>query len=441
MSKKILFATFGSLGDLHPYIALALELKRRGHQPVIASFALYREAVQAEGIAFAPMRPDIERFGDKAAIVRRLFSSNSGAAFMVRDMFMPHIRDSYADLNAAAADCDLIVTHPVGFAGPLVAQKRGLPWVSSILAPMSLMSCSDPPLIGPAPWLQPVRKWGAAPYRAAFGLVKFIGRQWEKPYHALRAELALPPAPAAQFEGQYSPHCNLALFSPLLATPQADWPRNTVLCGFPRYDGKPADAGETTRLQQFLQAGDAPLVFGLGSSAVLVAGDFWRHAIAAAQLLGRRAILLTGVPPQQLAEPLGALPPTVQAYEYLPYSTVFPHAAVVIHQAGIGTLAQAMAAGRPQLIVPVAFDQPDNAARAVALGIARSVPFKKVTPQRLAAELRPLLGERAYAARATEIAAAIARENPLATACDLMEAQASSQLSLQLSSPSNQTQS
>ncbi len=419
MNKKILFATFGSLGDLHPYIALALELKRRGHRPVIASFATYRDAVKAEGIAFAAMRPDIDQFGDKVAIVQRLVSSHSGAAYMVRDMFMPHIRDSYADLYAATADCDLIVTHPVGYAGPLVAQKRGLPWVSSILAPLSLMSCIDPPLIGPAPWMKPVRKLGVLPYRVVFGLAKWVCRQWEKPLHALREELALPRAPAAQFEGQYSPHCNLALFSPLLATPQADWPANTVMCGFPRYDGKPAAPEDAARLQYFLQSGDAPLVFGLGSSAVMVAGDFWRHAIAAAQMLGRRAILLTGVPSQ----PLGALPPTVQAFEYLPYSAVFPHAAAVIHPAGIGTLAQAMTAGRPQLIVPVAFDQPDNAARAVALGIARSLPFKTVTPQRLAGELQPLLSAHSYAVRAAAVAATIAREHPLATACDLIQAQ------------------
>ena len=424
--KRILFATFGSLGDLHPYIALALELTRRGHQPVIASFGMHRAAVETAGIAFAALRPDLAQFGDNTAIVQRLFADHSGAAYLVKEMFMPHVRDSYHDLNRAAEGCDLVVSHPLTFAAPLVAQKRGLPWASTVLAPMSLLSCIAPPLIGPAPWMQSVRALGVTPYRLMFGLAKIIGKRWEKPLHDLRVELNLPPSPPVQFEGQYSPHLNLALFSPLLAAPQADWPAHTVMSGFPRYDGKPADAALQTALQGFLDAGDAPLVFGLGSSAVMVAGDFWWHAIAAAQALSRRAILLTGMPPEQLGPLLPSFPPSfppsIRVFEYLPYSTVFPHAAAVIHQAGIGTLAQALAAGRPQLIVPVAFDQPDNAQRAAALGVARVLPFKKVTAKTLTDELRVLLNQPAYARRAQAVATALAGETPLDTACDQLEA-------------------
>ncbi len=422
MPARILFATFGSLGDLHPYIALALELKRRGHAPLIASFSLYRDAVESAGIAFAPMRPDIDRFGGHADIVRRLFFSRDGPAYLVKEMFMPHVRESYEDLHHAAQDCDLVVTHPIGFAGPLVAKMRGLPWVSSILSPMSLMSCIDPPLIGPALWMKSLRRLGVAPYRMAFNLARHIGRRWEAPLHALRAELGLPPSPPVQFEGQFSPQRNLALFSPLLATPQADWPANTVMCGFPRYDGKPAAPGDEARLRAFLEAGEPPIAFGLGSSAVLIAGDFWQHAIAAAQALNRRAILLTGVLTGASPALPSPLPPSIVAFEYLPYSSVFPHTAAVVHQAGIGTFAQALVAGRPQLIVPVAFDQPDNAERAQKLGLARTLPFRSVTPARLTRELDALLREPLYAKHAASAAASIAREDASRTACELIEA-------------------
>ncbi len=418
MSQRILFATYGSLGDLHPYIALALALKQRGHQPVIASFGIHRAAVEAEGIAFTALRPEIEQFGGVSDVVRRLFLSHDGPAYMVKKIFMPHIRASYEDLDSAAAHCDLIVTHPLSFAGPLIAQKRGLPWVSSILSPMSLMSCIEPPLIGPAPWMKSLRKLGVTPYRMVFNLARTIGRRWEQPLHALRAELNLPPAPPAQFEGQFSPLLNLALFSPLLATPQIDWPVNTVLCGFPHYDGAKATPELLARLQRFLDAGEPPLVFGLGSSAVMIAGDFWHHAISAAQTLGRRAILLTGATPS-LPE---NLPPTIAAFEYLPYSAVFPHACAVIHQAGIGTFAQALAAGRPQLIVPVAFDQPDNAERAAKLGVARALPFRKVTPARLSGELKQLLGDNRYACNASEVAAKIRQEDAMLIVCERLEA-------------------
>ena len=158
-------------------------------------------------------------------------------------------------------------------------------------------------------------------------------------------------------------------------------------------------------------------MFALGSSAVLIAGDFWRHAAAAAAALGKRAILLTGMPPSQLP----ALPNGVIAFQYLPYSQVFPRAAAVVHQAGIGTLAQALAAGRPQLIVPVAFDQPDNARRAQNLGAARVLPFKQVTTQALTTQLRRLLQDSRHADRAGELAGVLVAENGPRRAVDEIE--------------------
>ncbi len=417
-SKHIVFATFGSLGDLHPYIAIALELKRRGHRPLIATFDGLREAVGAAGIEFTAMRPGMDELGDRLAVMQRLLEPWRGPEYLVRGMFMPRVRESYDDLLRAAGGADLLITHPLAFAGPLIAEQRGMRWVSTLLSPLSLFSAIDPPLFAAAPWLQYVRKFGVAPYRLMFGLARLKVRQWEKPLYRLRAELGLPPARGiAQLEGQYSPLLNLALFSRVLASPQADWPEQTVLCGFPRYDSPPADAGTQAELDAFFAAGDPPIVFGLGSSAVLIAGDFWHEAIEAAQRLKRRAILLTGAPP----ESLGAVPPTVKVFQYLPYSAVFPRTAAVVHSGGIGTLAQALAAGRPQLIVPVAFDQPDNARRAAQLGVALTVPFKKATADAMTEALEMLLASPDYAARARAIGEQVGREDGARNACDELE--------------------
>jgi UDP:flavonoid glycosyltransferase YjiC (YdhE family) len=414
---RVVFATFGSLGDLHPYIALARGLARRGHEPVIATFEAFRYAVEEAGVAFAAMRPSMDGFGDRAAVMRRLVDPWRGPEVLVREMFMPHVRESYADLERAAAGADLLVNHPLVFAGPLLAEKRGLPWASTVLAPLSLFSALDPPVFPGAPWLRSVRALGPGAYRLVFRIPRLMMRRWEAPLYALRRDLGLPsPGPLAQMEGQYSPALNLALFSGVLAGPQPDWPPNTVICGFPRYDGPPPDPATQATLNAFLAAGEPPLVFALGSSAVLVADDFWRHAIAAARLLGRRALLVTGAPPEEL----GALPPSVGVFRYLPYSSVFPRACAIVHPGGIGTLAQALAAGRPQLVVPVAFDQPDNARRAVALGAARSIPFRKVTAATLARELRRLLENPGHAGAATSAARAIGAENAAERACDAL---------------------
>jgi UDP:flavonoid glycosyltransferase YjiC (YdhE family) len=412
---RIVFATFGSLGDLHPYIAIARELARRGHHPVIASFDIFREPVEAAGAEFAAMRPEAARLGDHTAVVKRLMDPWRGPEYLVREMFMPQVRESYEDLERAAAGADVLVTHPLAFAGPLLAEKRGLRWASSVLAPLSLFSAMDPPLFPAAPWLRYVRRLGVAPYRLVFRIPRRMMRAWETPLTRLRSDLGLPATPrVAQMEGQYAPALNLALFSGVLAAPQADWPPNTVVCGFPRYDGPAPDAVTRAALESFLDAGEPPVVFALGSSVVMIADDFWPRAVETVCRLGRRAILLTGKPPEQL----GALPPTVAAFPYLPYSLVFPRAAAVVHSCGIGTLAQALAAGRPQLIVPAAFDQPDNARRTVSLGVARSIPFRKATASAMAPELATLFEMPAYAARAADIGALVRSEDGARAACD-----------------------
>jgi len=417
-SKRIVFATFGSLGDLHPYIAIARELNRRGHRPLIASFAEFREAVEAAGVEFAPMRPDMAGFGDKTVIMQKLIDPWRGPELMVRTMFMPKLRESYQDLERASRDADLLVTHPLAFAGPLLAQKEGLRWASTALSPMTLFSAIDPPLFPAAPWMRWARRLGVAPYRLLFRIPRAMVRRWERPLREFRAELGLPATDAiSQFEGQHSPRLNLALFSRTLAAPQPDWPASTVVCGFPRYDGAPADASVQAELKTFLASGEPPIVFGLGSSVVIVARDFWRAAIEAAQRLGQRAILLTGMPPGSL----GAVPPTVKAFHYLPYSAVFPHALAVVHSGGIGTLAQALAAGRPQLIVPVAFDQPDNARRAVKLGVARSIPFGKTSANALVRELGRLLAAPDFNPRARAIGEEVTREDGASAACNALE--------------------
>jgi rhamnosyltransferase subunit B len=411
--RHFLFATAGSLGDLHPYIAVARALVERGHRAVIATAEDYRADVEGAGIEFAPVRPSLSEMGDYAALLTKLFDVRRGPEYLVRELIMSNLRPNYEDLTRASESADLLISHPLAVTLPLVAQRRALPWVATVLTPMSFMSSYDPPLFGMIPWLRKLRALGPQPYRLVFNMFKRIVQGWEAPLRQLRKELGLEPSTRlALFEGQFSPLCNLALFDPHLAEAQPDWPGQVRVCGAPVFDGAMPGGGIDSELEQFLAEGEAPIVFALGSSAVWVAGDFWDKAVAAAQRLGRRAILVTG------PATIKGLPREMRALSYVPYSRVFPRAAAVVHQAGIGTLAQAMRAGRPQLLVPVSFDQPDNARRASALGLARAVPFKKVTPRVLATELAALLAQPEYAQDAREIAAALARIDGAAQAAE-----------------------
>jgi rhamnosyltransferase subunit B len=415
--RRILIATFGSLGDLHPYLAIAIELKRRGHRPLIATLDRYRAVVEAEGIDFAVMRPLESQLDSAPELVRRVIHPRKGPEYLIRRVVMPFIRESYDDLFRAADGADLLISHPMTFALPLVAEKRGLPWISTVLSPMSFFSAHDPSVITAAPWLYYLRPLGVGFYRGILGMAKALTASWERPLHELRAEIGLPRMKKqALFEGQFSPRLNLALFSRLLAEPKPDWPANTEVCGFARYEGPPLSDTTAAELKEFLDAGEPPIIFTLGSSVSMDPGDFFRKALAAARRLGQRAILIGGLMPSDDPGASGR----VKVFEYLPYDHVFPHASVVVHPGGIGTLSQALAAGRPMVVTPVAFDQPDNARRAERLGVARTLPFRTVTPKSLVGNLIAIRTQPNYLENADLVGRRVRSEQGAQRACDLI---------------------
>ncbi|MGH8697224.1 MAG: glycosyltransferase, partial [Burkholderiales bacterium] len=262
--SRFLFATAGSLGDLHPYVAVARALIQRGHQAVIAAAEDHRVPVEAAGVEFAPVRPRASNIGDYQVLVTRLFDTRRGPERLMRELVMPHLRPAYEDLSRAVDGADLLISHPLTVTLPLVAELRGLPWVATVLSPLSFMSSDDPPVLTGAPWLRKVRTLGAGPYRLLFKLLRLTVRSWEAPLRDFRRELGLPRSKhLAMFEGQFSPLCNLALFDPQLARPQLDWPAHVRVCGAPIYDGAAPDTALRSDLERFLAAGEAPIVFAL----------------------------------------------------------------------------------------------------------------------------------------------------------------------------------
>ena len=219
-------------------------------------------------------------------------------------------------------------------------------------------------------------------------------------------------------EDNNSPYLVLAMFSSVLAKPQLDWPKNTVMTGFTFYDDSQARAALSQELDQFLRKGEAPIVFTLGSAAVLTPGTFFAESIQAAKLLNRRAVLLIGNNP--LPE---GLTDEIIAVDYVPYSQIFPRAAAIVHQGGIGTTAQALRSGCPTLIMPYSHDQPDNAARVERLGTSRTISRKQYSAVPVAKKLDQLLDNPSYSLKAAEIGAILAVENGVGASCDAIEQQ------------------
>jgi len=413
---RIVLATFGSYGDLNPFLALALELKRRGHDPVIATAEGYRRDIEGRGLGFAPVRPDLDR-GD-LALFERALDRVKGPEVIIREIMMPRVRESYADLERASAGADLLLSHSLTYAAPVLAEKKNMIWLSVVLQPLMFLSAEDPSVLAPAPWLAVLRPLGPAVNRAVFALVKLAGSRWADPVRALRKELGLPRGADPLFDGQYSPYGTLALFSPLYGPPQLDWPENTLACGFPFLDSDIGGKRLDPALEEFLSAGTPPVVFTLGSAAVMIAGDFFRNAAAAVKGHGVRAILLAGPAAKELTD----LPNGVEAFESAPYHDLFPRCAAVVHSGGIGTTAQALRAGVPQMIVPFAHDQYDNAARVVRLGVGEALEGRNPTGRELAATLSRLLDDDEIKDRAARVGTSIRAEYGVSLACDAIEA-------------------
>jgi rhamnosyltransferase subunit B len=416
--KHIVLTTFGSFGDVHPYMAVALELKRRGHRAVIATGDYYREKIEAAGIEFHAVRPDLPPLEEASELVAKVMDVKTGAEFLFKELLMPSLRESYEDLCEATRRADLLLTHVATLNGPIVAQKTGIPWMSSVLAPTSFFSSYDPTVPPMSPGVVNLLRLHPAIARTFKSLVEHITTSWIEDVYKLRAELGLPRGRHPIFEGQHSPARVLAMFSKALAESQRDWPPHTLITGFPFYDRK--DETEISpALEKFLDEGPAPIVFTLGSSAIFAAGDFYTESIAAARQLNRRAVLLIGDPVNLPAAPL---PEGIVAFEYAPYGEILPRASAIVHQGGVGTTGQAMRAGVPVLVVPFNHDQPDNAARIARLGAGRTISRKQYKAERVAAELDKLLNEPRYAQKAAEVGRTVRSEDGAGAAADAIEA-------------------
>jgi len=181
------------------------------------------------------------------------------------------------------------------------------------------------------------------------------------------------------------------------------------------------NATETdARLQAFLEAGAPPVVFTLGTSAITVAGEFYRASLEAVRERGWRAVILTGADPRNRILQ-SDVPESVFVEEYAPYREVFSRAAVVVHPGGIGTIAQTLRAGVPSVVVPFAADQPDNAYRLARLGASRTITRGEYSARRVAAELEVVLGDSTYRDCAKAVSREILGEDGLARACEALE--------------------
>ena len=385
--------TIGSAGDLFPFMRLALALRESGQRVTVLGPDQHGPFVAPTGLAFHGLPAD-EAVLDHPD----LWHPTRGLAVVWRAT-----RPAMAQVPAFVAalppeDKVVLLAHPLALpeADLCRAARPGLKVAAAYLAPSNLPTVHDPLLLGP----YPVPRW--VPLGARRWLWRRLGEALINPValpdvNAVRAQAGL--APVDDLVGFIAgvPDLSLTLFPSWFAPTQPDWPRPLQQGDFPLYDPAP-EAELSPEVARFLQAGAPPVVFTPGTGN-RQAAYYFRCALDAAARLGLRAILLTPHRAQLPAQ----LPTPALWQEYVPLRLLLPHVAALVHHGGIGTTAEALRAGTPQLVVPLAHDQFDNAARVRLLGAGASLRAARLNPGRLVAALR-----RATAGRVAERARAAA---------------------------------
>ncbi len=409
---NIILTPAGSSGDIHPFVGIGSALRARGHDVTVITNAPFRSLVERAGLRYIE-HGTAEEF-DRVTQDPDLWHKTRGLG-VVMGTIAAGMRDQFARIaDVYEPGRTVLVGHSTSVGGRVFEDVHGLPAVTMHLAPIAFRS--DYQIAAHAPgrdasWLP----WWVR--RGMWRLVDWalLDRHLVPQLNAWRRELGLPPVKRPFKDWIHSPQRVIGLFPDWFGPPQPDWPAALRLTGFPLFDERD-QASPDDELEAFLAAGDPPIAATPGS-ANRQARAFFEAIIAAAARLRRRALLLTRYPEQLPA----TLPEHVKHVAFVPFSRLLPRCAAVVHHAGIGSCAQGLAAGVPQLTMPMGFDQPDNVTRLMRLGVGGYVLPRHFTGARVAAALRPLLESPDVAAACRRCAARIAESNPVARTCDLIE--------------------
>ncbi|WP_036169089.1 glycosyltransferase [Massilia sp. 9096] len=418
MSQQIHYVvvTMGSAGDLFPFMAMALALRARAHRVSFLAPEQHGAYVVEAGLDSTGLPVDEEVLRDPD-----LWHPTRGFGVVWRATrpAMAHLLP-FIDALPADEDCVLLV-HPLALPEAALCRARHprLSVAAAYLAPSNLPSVHDPLMIGP--WRVP--RWvplGARRQLLRWGVRRFVDPVALDEVNAARAARGLAPLASMLPDMLNLADLSIALFPSWFGPIQPDWPQPMHQAGFPLYDPSPdsmPDAPLAPELASFLAAGAAPVVFTPGTGN-LQAGAYFRHAAAATRALGLRAIFLTlhraQLPPE--------LPSHVLWQGYVPLRRLLPQVAALVHHGGIGTTAEALRAGTPQLVVPLAHDQFDNAARVAALDAGLVLHAARVTRARMTRCLRALLAAPAIAQGARRQSARLQAGAGLEDACRALEA-------------------
>lgn len=407
-----LLAALGSIGDVVPVLEIGRVLQRRGHDVQVLANPVFEAHVRKADLEFVPAgrKSDQERVLSHPQCWSRL----RGWTLWLRMVCVPTMRPMYEAIERLHRPGETVLAYGWGcFGARIAAETLGAPAASLYLEPDKFRSARE---TAELPLAVLSRDWHPAAVRRFvywFGDRAFVDHFLYK-VNRFRKELGLPQQKRLLHRWWNGPDLALGLFPDWWGQPQPDWPKQAEITGFPYGELSTSDR-VSPELDRFLDEGEPPIVFTPGALN-RQSRDFFHVAAQTCQQLGSRGVLL-GDP----AAIPATLPDGVRHFDYAPFNDLFPRSSLVVHRAGIGTAVQAMAAARPQVVLPTLYLHHDTARRLERLGVSSTVAWKGLNADRLVAAIRSLQGSPHVRRSAEETALRIREGTPIEDTCDLLE--------------------
>lgn len=411
---RVLIATVGSAGDVHPMLAIAQNLRFRGHQVELLAPPIFESLAHQVGVAFHAVGA-FEQYA-KTLQHPRLWHPIDGLGVMWRGMIRPAIQPVYERIRDVAQGGRItVLASPIAFGARLAQERLGIPLITAYTAATMLRSVHDPLTI--AQWRVPSWMPRVARQAAWMALDRLKLEPMARPaVESVRQDLKMTSCSDSLFGSwMHSPDAGVTLFPDWFAARAIDWPGQVEQAGFPLFDGDERGFSDPA-LTEFFAQGPPPVVFAPGT-ATADARVFWKAASSACDLLGVRGILLCSDASQLPAQ----ISRFVHVVPYVPFSWLLKRSCALVHHGGIGSCAQALKAGIPQVAVPRGYDQFDNAWRIERLGVGQTIRHDQLDGISLAETLRRLLASDGVAQAARSAQQRIDPTGARDKVCDVVE--------------------
>jgi len=409
---RIVLSTWGTTGDVYPFLALGERLVATGHDVRVCASRIYRDRFTKIGIDFFAVGSsfDLDYFHRLMNTLIQIRNPLESAIRIAKEGILADADKWYQDCLEGMAGYDFAICHSADVPGQEAAIKNGLPWATVSYCPGFIKTADDAP--------HPIPNLGTHLNCLAWKVADWLMRKKVDPaFNTFITSVGGQKRELIGVKGMYSPRLNLIAASSHISTPPADLPKNHKFTGAWFFDE--TDYEVPAALQQFLDGGVPPIIISFGSMGGTQASETTEILIDTIARTGQRAVIQVGWGNLGRLE----LPQSICSVKYIPHNLLFRQGACVLHHGGAGTTASACRAGVPSIVVPHLADQSYWGCRLRKLGIAPKILHRRdMTPKRLAQRIDEVISSESMAEKARVLGEKINAEDGPDTAVALIEA-------------------